>query len=185
MRCITLAFGALVLIAANSSAHAISFTLDFTATGLTVFGTGSPPTNPVTGVITYDAASLTAPIDSLTSINLTIDGHSYSVGETGFFNNGDNSWFGGLINGVTSLNAGTTDFVLSFDRVNLGFFKFFDYAVPEINTGFFRTSTFSDFNVTETTVTPLPASWPLFASGIGLVGLIGRLRKRRRAAAIA
>jgi hypothetical protein len=38
---------------------------------------------------------------------------------------------------------------------------------------------------TDTTVTPLPAALPLFATGLGAIGLLGWRRKRKNAAAIA
>jgi len=61
----------------------------------------------------------------------------------------------------------------------------FDYTVSA-SIG----STFLDFNLAvvtlsiETTETPLPAALPLFASGLGVIGLLAR-RRRRRVAAIA
>jgi hypothetical protein len=51
---------------------------------------------------------------------------------------------------------------------------FFDGATPTGFTGAWLTS-FSP------TPTPLPAALPLFATGLGLVGLLGRLRKRKKA----
>ena len=42
------------------------------------------PDDPITGSISYEAASLTAPIESLLSVDLTIAGHSYVIDEIGF-----------------------------------------------------------------------------------------------------
>jgi hypothetical protein len=84
-------------------ASAIPITVSFTATGFNV----GAPTDPVTGSIGYDAASTTAPPNSLTSINLTIAGHAYSLAEVGF---ADSTVIGALINGVNFVGASTNDF---------------------------------------------------------------------------
>jgi hypothetical protein len=55
---------------------------------------------------------------------------------------------------------------------------FFDGATPTAFTGAWLTS-FSP------TPTPLPAALPLFAGGLGLMGLVSRLRKRKNSAALA
>jgi hypothetical protein len=41
------------------------------------------------------------------------------------------------------------------------------------------------FNTITTTATPLPAALPLFAGGLGVIGLMGRRRTRKNAVAIA
>jgi hypothetical protein len=89
-----------------TNADAITTTAVFSVAGFncTPFPTCAtpPPTDPVIGSIVYDAAASTpSVINSLTSINLTIGGHSYSVNEVDFANEPmfDATVVGGLING--------------------------------------------------------------------------------------
>jgi hypothetical protein len=66
-------------------------------------------------------------------------------------------------------------------------------ALNSPGTFFFSIGTGTDnnlyYDVTWTaevvTATPLPAALPLFAGGLGMIGLIGRRRKRKNASAIA
>jgi hypothetical protein len=67
-----------------------------------------------------------------------------------------------------------------------------DLVVGETLTGFsiFGTSSgptyFDDFSIlTTSTTTPLPAALPLFATGLGAMGLFGWRRKRKAAASLA
>ena len=68
------------LVVVTTAAGAIPVTLTFTASG---FGPGAPQ-DPVTGSYTWEADSVTGDIAALTAVNLTIGGHTYTLGEVGF-----------------------------------------------------------------------------------------------------
>lgn len=68
----------------------------------------------------------------------------------------------------------------------------YDVYLTITGLGSFTSATFSDsaasafeFDVAIPTTTPLPAALPLFAGGLGMMGLLGRRRKRKAAAASA
>src|SRR5258708_4241210 len=110
-----MATGAVLFLAtlASSPARAIPITVSFTASGFPA----RAPADPVTGIITYDAASTTASINALTSVSLTIAGHTYSLGELAFASNVD-QFIGGALNGVGGLDLGTNDFALVWDQAS-------------------------------------------------------------------
>src|SRR3954469_19731235 len=71
----------LLLTCVITQAHAIPVTVSFAVSGFRSDDGEVPPTDPVVGSIVYDAASITSNINSLTSVNLTIAGHTYTIGE--------------------------------------------------------------------------------------------------------
>lgn len=159
-------------------AKAIPITVEFTARNFIYYGSNppgpNPPTDPVSGTIVYDAASTTANINSLISINMTISGHTYGVGEVGFLSYGSYQLIGGLVNGVGSEYENTNDFDLLWDQSSL-VPTLFEYAT---SPGLYSTRDFTKFTVTSAPV-PIPGALVLFGSGlIGLVG-IGRMRRRK------
>ena len=90
--------------------HAITVELDFTAVDF-------PPASPnasVSGRFTYEAASLTSPATSLTSVDLTISGHTYTLPEVGVALFGDTEVIGSTIEGVGNLQSGVNTFGLSY-----------------------------------------------------------------------
>jgi hypothetical protein len=171
-----IALALLALVFPFGSAQAIPITLNFTASGFTPQGGVSPaPTNPVTGTIVWDAASTTSAINSLTSINLTIAGHAYTLGEIGFAPSGANMFIGGLVNGPAGASAGFDDFVIGWNATTL-VPSFFFYAVPT-NTGTaWNTVTFPNFSITAATAT-VSEPVTLVLLGLGLAGLGIRRKK--------
>ena len=154
-------------------AFAIQVTLSFTVSG---FG-ASAPTDPVTGSFTYDAPSITSNPTSLTAVNLTIDGHAYTLAEVGSVPN----FIGGVINGVNGIDSGTDDFFLAWFPVSSAPFNF-AYATTSNTEVIFGSRNFTQFSVTAATPVPEASTWAMMALGFAGLGLLG-YRKTRGALA--
>jgi hypothetical protein len=57
-------------------------------------------------------------------------------------------------------------------------------VVNDYQFAFWQTTTFDNFTETVVGTTPLPAALPLFATGLGLMGLLGWRRKKKAPAAL-
>ncbi len=92
----------------------------------------SAPEDPVSGsiLITADETNNNLPT-SIVSIDLTIDGYVYSLGEVGISTSGSTATIGGTVNGVVILGAGDHDFQIIYNASTgaLSFFPF-GYATP-------------------------------------------------------
>ena len=170
----------LALLSLPISAGAVPLRLDFTASNF-VIGQGSDPVpeDPISGSIVYEAAGLGATIDALISIDLTIDGHSYSLAEVSF----QSPWVGsqdiiyGSLNGIgMAYTSGVNDFWLYFDRLTqlpVGLDPF-SYTTAALDSTW-STTHFDTFSITEVRV-PEPMSLSLLGSGL----LVLSWRRRRR-----
>lgn len=164
------------LFLAATPASAIPFRVSFTAED---FGPGAPA-DPVSGFIEYNANSITSPIQSITSISLTISGHVYALAEIGFISpfNIDHL-VGGTITGIDGLIDGTNDFALVWNILTQTP-SLFVYTTENTDT-VFQTGTFSQFSVVDTSVVvPEPASLWMMISGAVLLGLLIRQRGRKQ-----
>jgi hypothetical protein len=150
---------ALSAFAFADSARANQYVMNFSVTDFfNQAPTGVPvPTDPVTGTIVYEASGIQAPIRSFDSVNLTIDGHSYSAADVGFYRFATPSWdmIGGLINGVGAMGNETDDFSIRWYRDAL---TPFDFAyVSSLRNGIFVSAIFYNPNCFTTfTITEVP-----------------------------
>ncbi len=162
----------LVLFVGPIPAQAITIEVNF---ALSNFNSPNPPTDPVIGTIIYEAVSTTANIGSLTSIDLTIAGHVYTIGEVGFaspFQSGS-QLIGGLVNGLITIQNGTDDFWLLWNQSTL-VPTLFGYTTARNTYYSWMTSSFSSFSVAEASTVPEPTALVLFF--FGLVGMAGVIR---------
>jgi hypothetical protein len=142
--------------------------ITFTAAEFTNLVDSTPaPEDPVSGTIVYDAASLNAPINSLTSISLSIAGHTYALGEVGFLSDSGIGYVGGLIDGVTGSGNFENDFLIVWDMLALVPLQFL-YATED-SSGIWYTLAFSQFTVTDASVRE-PNT--IFLLVLGFLGLI-------------
>jgi len=162
----------LLLMLSINFVHAIPIELSFTVAGFPV----SAPTDPVTGTIVYEAASLGATVDSLTSISLTLDGYTYGVGELGFTSSGSTDFIGGSLNGVQTIFSATNDFLIRFNRDAQTGFDFI-YSSASINN-IWSSAQFTSFSMTELSQVPEPTTVALLS--LGLVGF-GFTRRKMKA----
>jgi hypothetical protein len=167
------------------SANADTIQLDFTISGLPV-----GQTDPLSGAITYDAASSDAAIDSLSSISLTLGSHTYSLAEIGFEHiNSNVDLIGGLLHGVEDIVTNSDDFFLEFDHTSLsGSLIYFYYTLFGNNTTFHPTATMSYAETDLSTPppsTPLPSTWLMLVSGFIGLGFFAYRGSKKNVAAIA
>jgi hypothetical protein len=176
--------GLLILLGVGSTAQAAPITLEFTVSDFPPTFAGTPaPTDPVSGTIVYEAADVGSPIQSLTSIALSVGGHSFSLSEAGFITNpssiSTSSIIGGLLGtGVGGVSSFTSDFSLQYDRVGQpGPGANFVYASSSV-FGIWRSTNFTSFSLTESTTSmPEPGAVTLFLLGLLMVLPLARRRR--------
>ncbi len=138
------------------------------------------PADPWTGTIIYDAASTIDPILSLISINMTVQGHIYTLGEIGFSNQVTFSRIGATINLVGGVQVDSIDFGLFWLRDPLTPLIIL-LTAPEF--GIYEPDAITEFSVS---AIPEPSTLALFATGLALLAFFGwRQRSRQRAHAAA
>jgi hypothetical protein len=183
-KCIGWSIAVFLLVAVPSLTHASPITLSFTAGS---FGVGSPVIE-VSGSITYDAPTVFDQINSLISIDLSIDGFDYTLADVDFAVRDPSICcfpslpaIFGTISG-RSLTPGTDDFLLLFDHPQLnitgpGFFRFAFTTSSDDNAVYDAESRLISFRGVGSAV-PIPAALPLFATGLGVLGFVGWRRRK-------
>jgi hypothetical protein len=158
-------------------------TMHFTASGFQISNSNPAPDDPVTGTIVWDAASPNADVGSITSITLTVGGHTYSVSEIGYgalFGHGViGGFYGGGPAGVEVL---TNDFWIIWDKPTLLPLQFM-YASASLS-GIWEASQFDSFSITaepdqnQTMPIPTMSAWGMMLLS-ALVCLVTGVMMRR------
>jgi hypothetical protein len=161
-------------IASTQNAQAATFNLSFSAN----FANNTPPApdSSISGMFSYDALDINSPITSLNSVNLTISGYSYTLGELDFTSFGTNSSIGGT-NFAPSVATSTNDFFVSFNHTTQSPSQIF-YATSG-STGIYF-GNFTAFNITPAAATSVPEPFTIIGS---LIGGTAALRMRKKLAA--
>jgi YVTN family beta-propeller protein len=142
-----MAFGKFIGPGSVSSPSA-SMTMRFTASGFPPSTGAAAPNDPVTGTIVWDAASPTSDIDGLRAITLTLDGHTYSVPEIGYYTASGWGVIGALSNYVSGIGSGTNDFYIVWNKANRSPITF-AYASAS-RSGVWETKQFDSFSIEPT-----------------------------------
>jgi hypothetical protein len=122
---------------------------------------------------------------TITAITGTFDGGTITslIPSDGYRGNSDILFYPGPYGGLDGIEVsfvdGATDYLLYFDVTGNEYIYY--YGAVDCNTcGAVITSLTASVSAT-----PLPAALPLFATGIGAMGLLGWRRKRKKAGVIA
>jgi hypothetical protein len=151
------------LVAAAAHCPAAIFHADFSVTGFAPSNGNAAPTDPVSGTIVWNAADIHSDIQSFVSINLTMDGHTYSVGEIGYFRVASpTTWngVGGLIPGPGSIWNGYDNFWIEWDSASLAPLSF-AYASSQRSgiwdvESIYQPAAFQAFSIAPAEITPAP-----------------------------
>jgi hypothetical protein len=160
----------------SGAANAVTYDLTLTAITGPESGTGffSLNNTPTTGPQTYTVGG---PTNILTALSFTIDGNTFTLADATIPSAPNAVFFnGGLISldYLGSITNGSVTFALSSGSI---FYTYIDFSDRTHNTfGYFGYAL-------DMGATPLPAALPMFAGGLGLVGLLARRKKRKAAIA--
>jgi hypothetical protein len=149
--------------------HAVPYNLTFSFSG---FSAGAPQ-DPVSGSLIFDKSPTDFSVLSVTSIDLTIDGHIYSVPPVSGVS--AQGLVGSDCSVVCNVFSGADYFFMLWSQTT-GAPILFEYTTSSTLGGW--TSTSAD--TFRFAATPLPTTLPLFATGLGALGLLVWRRKRKQ-----
>jgi hypothetical protein len=158
-----------VTISSTQTAQAATFDLSFSANNFI-----GGPDSTVSGTFSYDAPDTNSPITSLNSVNLTISGYSYTLGELGFESFGTLLAIGGAKNSVGGMSSSTNDFFILFNPTTQSPADIF-YATSG-SDGIYD-GKFTAFNITPAAATSVPEPFTIIGSLIGGTAAV-RMRKK-------
>ncbi|MFO1429272.1 MAG: PEP-CTERM sorting domain-containing protein [Candidatus Competibacteraceae bacterium] len=162
------------------SAHAMIIKMDFTAADFP----GGAPQDPVSGTFSWEATSISDPINSLISVDLTINGYTYNLSELGFLNDptgfNGHSLIGGLLNGVGIAASGTNDFFFLWNRTTSQP-DTFTYTTDNTDRGWVvsvlpQLGQFTQFSLT---AVPEPPTQAIMLAGLAGIAAACRRGKKR------
>jgi hypothetical protein len=126
--------------------------------------------------LSYDALDINSPITSLNSVNLTISGYSYTLGELDFASFGTNSIIGGRNNALV-IAGNTNDVSVAFNHTTQSPVEI-AYAASG-STGIYF-GNFTAFSITPAAATSVPEPFTIIGS---LIGGTAAFRMRKKLAA--
>lgn len=169
-------------VALQGLGHARAATYQLTLTDSsapTYSGTGTLIVSgtPGTGIYCLSSSPCT-PGDVLTSLTFDIDGTTFKFSSADSGASGVSATFASGV--LTALGFDET--INSDDQLHMPAGGNLQYSFQEYNgPEYYTTGTITD----ALAATPLPAALPLFAGGLGMVGLLARGRKRKAKSALA
>ena len=163
----------------TTNVWALPFQVDFTATNFTVIGGSTPaPYSLVSGSFGFEAASINSPIDSLTSVDLTIGGFGYDLGDIDATALGRSELVGGIGSGLSTMTSRTNDIWLLWE-INTLAPSTFAYTTASGFYGAWGSTQFDSFSITAAAA-PVPEPSTFLLLGGGLAGLAFYARRRRK-----
>lgn len=130
MKTVIAIFAAMLAFNANADAYSIQFT----ASGgwSSIWGDVASPYDTISGSMSWTTQGPSGPVEKVTAIDLTIEGHRYTPDEVLFLNDDPNGYyFGGVLGyGANVLGAGRDDFAIHFSRPGHYYPMRFYYATP-------------------------------------------------------
>jgi len=161
------------------TANAATFTYDLTLTATPGFGGGFGGTGQFVVTGATNTGTFTAPGD-LNSLEFNIDGHVFTLGQaTG--GSGKVVLDGtGHLTSIDYITAPVGLWVV-LGAGGIGY-TYKDVAADHFSRGLITAVLHQGASGQGLTSTPLPAALPLFATGLGALGLFGWRRKRKQAA---
>jgi hypothetical protein len=155
---------------ATPSAQAATYTIDFSASGFQNAGVAAPGVGThITGTMSWEAASPSDAIGTLTAFDMAINGHAYTLAEIGIANEGTpQTAFGGLVNGANAVvgNGAADDFLIVFDRLTPSI-QTFAFSVLGYAGSIWWTPTFTSMRYVNTNHVPEPATALLVVVALG------------------
>lgn len=176
---------AMLLGGTKANADLIHFDVSFSASGFTSNGGGAVPVSPVIGsfAVTLDPTltySQSTTGFTLNSVNINLGGLNGGLPPRFSYTSSTDTFvfLGGLI------SSGTNGIALTLNNfTNAATVAALIYTQASVDPPSSFSSTTGTVSVTASPVVPIPGALPLFATGLGALGLLGWRRKKKAALA--